>query len=38
MQDVYIAAFEKLASLNDPEKFPAWINRIAVNRCYENKF
>lgn len=33
MQEVYITAFEKLAALNDPEKFPAWINRIAVNRC-----
>lgn len=33
MQEVYIAAFEKLAELNDPAKFPAWINRIAVNRC-----
>lgn len=32
-QEVYITAFEKLAALNDPEKFPAWINRIAVNRC-----
>ncbi|MDE7363254.1 MAG: sigma-70 family RNA polymerase sigma factor [Oscillospiraceae bacterium] len=32
-QEVYIAAFEKLATLNDPEKFPAWINRIAVNKC-----
>ncbi len=33
MQEVYITAFEKLAALNDPEKFPVWINRIAVNRC-----
>lgn len=32
-QEVYITAFEKLSALNDPEKFPAWINRIAVNRC-----
>nr|MDE6714821.1 RNA polymerase sigma factor [Lachnospiraceae bacterium] len=33
MQEVYITAYEKLASLNDAEKFVPWINRIAVNRC-----
>ncbi len=33
MQDVYITAFEKLEALENPEKFGAWIKRIAVNRC-----
>ncbi|MDE6744626.1 MAG: RNA polymerase sigma factor [Lachnospiraceae bacterium] len=33
MQEVYTTAYEKLASLNDAEKFVPWINRIAVNRC-----
>ncbi len=32
-QEVYIAAFEKLSSLSEPEKFTAWIKRIAVNKC-----
>lgn len=33
MQNVYIAAFEKLGTLEEPEKFGAWMNRIAVNKC-----
>lgn len=33
MQEVYITSYEKLASLNDAEKFVPWINRIAINRC-----
>lgn len=33
MQDVYIAAFDKLGTLKDPQTFPAWVKRIAVNRC-----
>lgn len=33
MQDAYIAAFEKLPSLSEPEKFAAWVKRIAVNKC-----
>lgn len=32
-QDVYITAFAKLSSLSEPEKFAAWIKRIAVNKC-----
>lgn len=32
-QEVYIAAFEKLPSLSEPERFTAWIKRIAVNKC-----
>lgn len=33
MQSVYITAFEKLNTLSEPEKFGAWVNRIAVNKC-----
>lgn len=32
-QEVYITAFEKLGTLESPEKFGAWIKRIAVNKC-----
>jgi len=34
-QDVYITAFEKLTSLSEPEKFAAWVKRIAVNKCMD---
>lgn len=30
-QDVFIAAFENLASVRDPESFPAWLVAIARN-------
>lgn len=33
MQEAYATAFQKLDMLNDPEKFPGWINRIAINKC-----
>lgn len=33
MQETYITAFQKLDTLAEPEKFPAWIKRIAVNKC-----
>lgn len=33
MQETYITAFQKLDTLEEPEKFPAWIKRIAVNKC-----
>lgn len=33
MQETYITAFQKLETLEEPEKFPAWIKRIAVNKC-----
>lgn len=33
MQETYAAAFQKLDMLEEPEKFPGWINRIAINKC-----
>lgn len=33
MQEAYTTAFQKLDMLDDPEKFPGWINRIAINKC-----
>lgn len=33
MQETYITAFQKLDMLEEPEKFPGWIKRIAVNKC-----
>ena len=32
-QDTFMKALEKLDSLNEPENFSAWVNRIAVNNC-----
>ena len=32
-QDTFIQGFEKLETLNKPETFPAWIQRIASNKC-----
>lgn len=34
LQDSYIAAFTKLDTLKDPEKFYGWFKRIVSNRCY----
>jgi len=31
--DVFVQAYRKLKSLNDNEKFRAWLYSIAVNRC-----
>ena len=33
MQETYIAAFLKLDTLNDEQKFCGWITSIAVNKC-----
>ena len=32
-QEVFVQAYRKLTSLNDTEKFRAWLYTIAVNRC-----
>ena len=32
-QDVFEQAYRKLATLNDPQRFRAWLYSIAVNRC-----
>lgn len=33
VQDTYIKAFQNLHQLDDPDKFPAWVKRIAVNQA-----
>lgn len=33
LQDTFVTAYEKISQLDKPESFPAWINRIAVNKC-----
>ncbi len=32
-QETFAAAWRKLPTLRDPERFPQWITRICVNRC-----
>ena len=32
-QDTFIDVYMKLKTLQDPQKFSAWINKIAVNKC-----
>ena len=32
-QEVFVQAYRKLKSLNDTQKFRAWLYAIAVNRC-----
>jgi len=32
-QETFTAAWRKLPTLRDPERFPQWITRICVNRC-----
>ena len=32
-QDVFEQAYRKLATLNEPQRFRAWLYSIAVNRC-----
>lgn len=32
-QDTFLRAWTELASLRDPERFPAWLRQILVNRC-----
>ncbi|MCD8022266.1 MAG: hypothetical protein LUF30_04590 [Lachnospiraceae bacterium] len=31
LQDAYVKAFAKLDTLQDPEKFPAWLGMIVAN-------
>ena len=33
-QDVFLKAYQNLKKLDDPEKFPAWLFRIAHNEAY----
>ncbi len=33
MQETYLAAFERLSSLEKPESVRSWLNRIAANKC-----
>ena len=33
-QDVFLKAFQNLKKLEDPERFPAWLFRIAHNEAY----
>jgi RNA polymerase sigma-70 factor, ECF subfamily len=33
VQDAAVIAWERFASLRDPERFEAWFQRILVNRC-----
>ena len=33
VQDVWLAAYQRLSSLRDPERFPQWLRAIARNRC-----
>jgi RNA polymerase sigma-70 factor (ECF subfamily) len=33
VQDVFLAAWRELPRLRDAERFPAWLQRICVNRC-----
>lgn len=33
MQDTYLTAFSKLDTLENPNAFIGWINRIAINNC-----
>ena len=34
VQDTYLLARDRVTQLRDPSSFDAWVNRIAVNRCY----
>lgn len=33
VQEIFITAFEKINNLRSPEAFPAWLNKITVNKC-----
>jgi RNA polymerase sigma-70 factor (ECF subfamily) len=37
VQDAYVSALKDLPRLNDPNRFYAWLCRIAVNRAIEEK-
>ena len=33
VQDAYLVAFSKLSHVQEPEKFPKWLNMIVANKC-----
>ena len=33
VQETFLKAHQKLGTLNDPHRFPAWLNAIATRRC-----
>ena len=33
MQEVFLSGLKKLPSLQEPERFPGWINQVARNHC-----
>lgn len=33
VQDTYLSAYKHIRQLSEPSKFPAWVERIAVNVC-----
>ncbi len=33
MQETYLSAWQNIRQLNQPERFPQWIERIASNKC-----
>lgn len=35
-QDVLLLAWRKLPSMRDPDRAPAWIRRIVINRCIDH--
>lgn len=35
LQNAYMHAYKKLDSLNDPDKFPAWMKRIVINMAFK---
>lgn len=35
VQETYLVVYQKLHHLNDPQAFPAWLSRIALNVCYK---
>lgn len=34
-QETFIKAFDTISTLDNPEKFPAWLGRIASNKCID---
>jgi RNA polymerase sigma-70 factor, ECF subfamily len=36
VQDVFLSVWRELPRLRDPDRFPAWLHRLAVNRCRSN--
>jgi RNA polymerase sigma-70 factor, ECF subfamily len=35
VQETYIVVYQKLHHLREPEAFPGWLSRIALNVCYQ---